>query len=71
MTDAKKPAPLRDDDLNTAAGGGHAGPPKWKGFNLKGNGTTAATQGGFSDVSGLGAEVQIAEYREGETIRKR
>lgn len=71
MTDAKKPTELSDVLLDEAAGGFEAWPAKWKGFSLNGKGNSTATEGGFSDVSGLGVEIDVAEYREGTTIRRR
>ena len=70
MTDSKKPTDLNDEALDDAAGGFEAWPAKWKGFSLNGKGHTATIEGGFSDVSGLGTEVQYAEYRDGDTIKR-
>ena len=70
MTDTKKPTELKDNALDEAAGGFEAWPSKWKTDGFDGKGTDQI-EGGFSDVSGLGTEVQYAEYRDGGDIIKR
>ena len=63
---------LSETELDEAAGGFfEAWPCKWSGFSLDGKGNDATTEGGFSDVSGLEAEVQTVEYREGTSITRR
>ena len=71
MTDMKKPTDLSDDTLDQAAGGFEAWPAKWKGFSLDGKAEDTSLEGGFSDVSGLGTEIQYAEYRDGDVLIRR
>ena len=72
MTNTKTPAELPDEALEGANGGLiDTWPTHFKLSGFDGKGNDATTEGGFSEVSGLGTEITVAEYREGnEKLRR-